>query len=116
MFWKNISLGGNNKNQGVSVFLLEVNVSFKTVAQVSFKDENGNAKIVRFYDKYWSREVSTYTGDPNDVDFKFFAHSPNLKQEENVRLSISLNGEIVLSQNFVLNKDDEFTGWTRLIG
>jgi hypothetical protein len=116
MFWKNFSLGNTKEAKEISVFLLKAEISFKTVSQVSYKDEFGNNKIVRFYDKIWVREVTSFSNDPKSINFKFFAHSPNLKKPETVTLSISLNGEVVLSQVFELNMKNEFTGWTRLEG
>ncbi|WP_291404393.1 hypothetical protein [Daejeonella sp.] len=95
----------------ISVFLLKVELTYKTVAQVSYKDEHGNVKIVRFFDNTWSREVLSFSDDFEDLSFKFFAHSPNLVKDERVKLTISLKGEIHLSQEFIVDKDKDFTGW-----
>jgi hypothetical protein len=116
MFWNIFSSGNKKEPQEISVFLLEATISFKTVAQVSYNDEYGNTKIVRFFDQHWAREVISFSNDPKQINFKFFAHSPNLKKPESVSLSISLNGEVVLSQVFELSIKNEFTGWTRLEG
>jgi hypothetical protein len=111
MFWKKFSFMSKKDPKEISVFLLKVELSYKTVAQVSYKDENGNVKIVRFFDNTWSREVLSYTDNFEDLSFKFFAHSPNLVKDERVQLSISLRGDILSSQEFIVDKDKDFTGW-----
>jgi hypothetical protein len=111
MFWKKFSFMSKKDPKEISVFLLKVELSYKTVAQVSYKDGNGNVKIVRFFDNNWSREIPSYTDNLEDLSFKFFAHSPNLVKDERVQLSISLKGEILISQEFIVNKDKDFTGW-----
>ena len=111
MFWNKFRLTSKSKSNDISVFLLKVEISFKTVAQVSYKDEYGNAKIVRFYDKLWLREVPSFSDDPKDLDFKFFAHSPNLKKNETIKMSIESGNTVLISQEFAINKDNDFTGW-----
>jgi hypothetical protein len=111
MFWKKFSFMFKKEPKDISVFLLKVELSYKAVAQVSYKDEHGNVKIVRFFDKTWSREILSYTDNLEDLSFKFFAHSPNLVKDERVKLSISLRGEILLSEEFFVDKDKDFTGW-----
>jgi hypothetical protein len=111
MFWKKISFRSSYNSKSISIFTLKVELSFKTVAQVSYKDEYGNAKIVRFYDKIWIREVLSFTEDPKAIDFKFFAHSPNLKRDEGVILSVHSNNQLVISKEFIVDKNNDFTGW-----
>jgi hypothetical protein len=115
MVWKKFMFCNKKGIKNMNVFLLKVELSFKTVAQVSYKDEYGNTKIVRFLDKYWSREVTSLSGNPEDICFSFFAHSPNLIKDEDVQLSISLNGELLLSKGFIVDKDKEFAGWWGLV-
>lgn len=111
MFWNKFRLTSKDKSKDLSIFLLKVEISFKTVAQVSYKDENGNAKIVRFYDKFWLREVISFSNNPKDLDFKFFAHSPNLKRDESIKMSIESGNSVLISQEFAINKENDFTGW-----
>lgn len=111
MFWKKFSLRNQSDSKDMSVFLLKVELSFKTVAQVSYKDEYGNVKIVRFYDKFWVREVLSFSDNPKDLDFKFFAHSPNLRKDEKIIMSIDSENKVLVSQEFLVDKDNDFTGW-----
>ncbi len=116
MFWKKLNLKKKNNSDHIHSYILKVELSFKTVAQVSFKDQSGTLNIVRFFDSKWSKEILSYSEDPQDICFKFFAHSPNLLKEENLRLSIESKGETLLSQEFKISKDNEYTGWTELDG
>jgi hypothetical protein len=111
MIWKKFSFMSKKYTKEISIFLLKVELSYKTVAQVSYKDENGNVKIVRFFGNTWSKEVINYTDNFEDLSFKFFAHSPNLVKDEQVELSISLQGALLISQEFIVDKTKEFTGW-----
>lgn len=111
MFWKKFSLGKKYNSNNIGVFLLKAQLSFKTVAQVSYKDEYGNTKIVRFYDNSWSREVLSFSENPIDIDFKFFAHSPNLIHNEKVILSVISGDKVLINKEFVVFKNNDFTGW-----
>jgi hypothetical protein len=115
MFWKKLNLKKKNNSDHIH-FTILIGIVFKTVAQVSFKDQSGTLNIVRFIDSKWSKEILSYSEDPQDICFKFFAHSPNLLKEENLRLSIESKGETLLSQEFKISKDNEYTGWTELDG
>jgi hypothetical protein len=114
MFWKKFTFNKKKSIEGLNVFLLRAELSFKTVAQVSYKDEYANVKIVRFYDKSWSREIISFSENLEDICFKFFAHSPNLTRNESLEMRIEQNGEVLLSQVFRLDKNDDFTGWCEL--
>jgi hypothetical protein len=116
MFWKKFSFNNRKPIKGINVLLLRAELSFKTVAHVSYKDEYGNKKIVRFYDKSWTHEILSFSDNPEDVCFNFFAHSPNLTRNENLEMSIEKDGKVLLSQVFVLDKEDDFTGWCELSG
>lgn len=114
MLWKNIILKKNKSAENLNLFLLTVKLSFKTVAQISYKDEYENVKIVRFYDKFWSREIIRFTDNPDEICFKFFAHTPNLKKDEHVVLSIEFENRVIKTKEFIVNKQEDFTGWFEL--
>lgn len=103
-----------NELENISVFLLKAEMSFKSVAQVSYKNENGDIKIVRFYGDYWSREILSYSSNLKEIDFKFFVHTPNIKKDEHVRLSIERYDKLLLSKEFIIDKDKEFSEWFTL--
>jgi hypothetical protein len=114
MFWKKFSLWDTKETKEISVFLLKAEISFKTVAQVSYNDEYGNNKIVRFFDQCWIREVLSFTGNPDDIGLKFSTHSPNLNKDEFVRLSIVSKGQVLLNHVYSLNSNKDFTDWYEL--
>jgi hypothetical protein len=111
MFWNNFGFGYKTDSKNISVFLLRVELSYKTLAQVSYKDEYNHVKIVRFQEDLWVREILSFSDNPNDICFKFFAHSANLQRDEHVKMTIEKSGEIVLSQDFIIKMDHDFTGW-----
>jgi len=114
MFWKKFSLLNTKETKEISVFLLKAEISFKTVAQVSYNDEYGNTKLVRFFDQFWTREVLSFSGNPDDICLKFSAHSPNLIKNESLRLSIVSNGQVLLNQEYSLDRNKNFTDWYEL--
>lgn len=99
----------------MSVFLLKAELSFKAVAQVSYKNENGEIKIARFYGEKWSREILKYSNNLEDIHFKFFVHTPNIKLDESVKLSIEFNNKVLLSQKFKIEVGRDFAGWFSLL-
>lgn len=114
MFWKKFNLSNTNECKDISVFLLKAEISFKTVGQVSYNDEYGNTKIVRFFDQYWTREVLSFSGNPDDICLKFSAYSTNLIKDEFVRLSIVSKGQALLDQRYNLDRNKNFTDWYEL--
>lgn len=114
MIWNKLLGKTNKKDIEIRVFELSVVLSFRTVAQVSYKDENGNTKISRFFSDNWTKEVLSFVGNVQELRFKVFVHTPNLRKKESVKLSVSTGGETLISQTFTIDKGNDFAGWFEL--
>jgi len=114
VFWNKLFGSKNGNEKRITIFLLEADLSFKTVAQVSFRDEYGDTKILRFFDEKWSKEVLSFEENIASLNFKIFIHSPNLTKPESVKLSISTDGELISSQDFVVSEKNDYAGWFEL--
>ena len=99
---------------GSGSFVLNVIFSSKVSAQVVFKTEDGNFKIVRFNDKFWSRELSKADYLPDIIELKIFVYTPNLKSDSRVKLSILDGSSVLKEESFILPKENEFSGWFRI--
>lgn len=112
--WNKFFVKKFNVQQNNIVFKLKAELSFRTVAQVAYKDENGNNKIIRFFNDTWTKEILSLSGKPEDIHFKIFVHSPKLLKNEKVTLSIASAGEIILANDFKIDKGKDYAGWFEL--
>jgi hypothetical protein len=69
MFWNHFGFGNRKDSKNMCIFLLRVELSYKTVAQVSYKDEFNHVKIVRFQEDLWVREIRSFSDNPKDICF-----------------------------------------------
>ncbi len=113
-FWNKLFAKKNNWQQTNVIFELKAELSFRTVAQVAYKDDNGNNKIIRFFNDSWKKEVVSLSGKLEDIGFKIFVHTPNLLKQESVTLSVTKDGEVLQENNFKINKGKNFAGWFEL--
>lgn len=113
--WNKLFVKNKNLKQQNIVFELKVELSFRTVVQVSYKDEYGNTKIIRFFNDKWTKEVLSLSDKPEDIAFKIFVHSPHLLKDENVKLSLASGGEIILVSDFKISKGKDYAGWFQLV-
>lgn len=114
VFWNKLFGSKNSDEKKLTIFLLRADLSFKTAAQVSFRNEYGDSKILRFFDDNWSKEILSFEENIASLNFKIFIHSPNLTKSESVNLSVSLNGEIIKTKDFTINKGNDYAGWFEL--
>lgn len=114
MIWDKLLGKTAKKSTEIPVFVLSVALSFRTVAQVSYLDENGNTKIARFFSDSWRKEVINLQGNSQGLRFKIFVHTPNLIKKESVKLSIFKGDETIISQTFNLDTASNFAGWFEL--
>ena len=103
------------KATNISVFLLKAELSFQTIAQVSYINEKGQVKIVRFNGDSWKREIPNCTNNLEDINLKLFVHRPNNSSEESVKLSIEYREKVIISQKFIIKKNKDFAGWFKLL-
>lgn len=99
------------QEKGSDCFVLNVIFNSKVNAQVVFKTEDGNFKIVRFNDKFWSRELRKADYLPDIIELKIFVYTPNLKSDSRVKLSILDGSSVLKEESFILPKENEFSGW-----
>lgn len=91
---------------------LEVEMSFKANAQVSYKDENGYVKIKRFCAKNWGTDIKKPKNNLNSpIELKVFIYTPNLIRDEEVKLSISMDNRLLEEKVFIVPMDNEYAGW-----
>jgi len=92
-------------------FVLKVVFNERVRAQVAYRSEQGHTKIVRFHNKYWSRELkkSEYLSDK--LDMKVFVYTPNFKDDGRVQLSFQCGDKVLKEECFILKKENEFSGW-----
>lgn len=115
MFSLNLFKKNNKSVAGLDFFVLQAQLSFKTVAQVSYKDEHGNTRIIRFFNDTWSKEVLNITENIRDTNFKIFVYTPNLIKHEKVKLSVSRNNEVIKSADFKIDQKSNYAGWFQLV-
>ena len=90
---------------------LAVELSFVANAQVSFKDENGYLRIKRFRSKHWVSDLIKAYHKTGTIELKVFIYTPNLSKDEEVKLSIKLNQQVVEEKSFPIPMDREYAGW-----
>lgn len=94
---------------------LKVDLSFIANGQVSYKDENGYLKIKKFRSKLWETNFLKSESNYSPIELKVFVYSPNLVKDEELSLSISLDGELVEQKSFTVPMDKEHAGWFNLV-
>lgn len=109
------SLKSKKRESNIGAYLLKIELSFRSVAQVSYKNEKGHVKIVRFYGNFWSKEISKYSNNIEDINFKLFMHCPNITNDESVKLSVEFQEKVLISQKFKIEKNKDFAGWFALL-
>lgn len=102
-----------DSNQSLS-WKLFVELSFEANAQVSYKDENAYLKIKRFRANRWEMDFYKPQNNLLPIAFKVFIYSPNLLKDEKVKLSISLDNQVVVEQIFNISMECEHAGWFSL--
>ncbi len=93
---------------------LGIELSFEANVQVSYKDANAYLKIKRFKASSWETDFYKPKTNLLPIAFKVFVYTPNLLQDEEIKLSICLDNQLVAEQIFTISMDCEHAGWFSL--
>jgi hypothetical protein len=114
MFWKKLFCKQKPESKDLTIFELRAELSFCTIAQVSYIAEDGLVKIARFFSDSWTKEVLSISGEVAELQFKAFVNPFNLTKNETLKLSVSVKGEVLLEKIFSIEKDSENSTWLEL--
>lgn len=93
---------------------LAVELTFEANAQVSYKDENDHLKIKRFRSKRWNIDFFKEKARIFPLGIKVFIYTPNLSKDEEVRLSVNIDNQLVEEKTFLIPMENEYAGWFEL--
>lgn len=90
---------------------LLVELSFEANAQVCYKDEHAHLKIKRFKTNRWEATFWKSKANISPVELKVFVCTPNLLRDEEIKLAISQDNELIEEKVFCIAMDNEHAGW-----
>ena len=97
-----------------STVTLSVKFSFEASAQVGFKDTDNRLRIKRFKDQSWQTEFVHTWASERPIELRTFIYTPNLKEAQQVTLTISIDKQVVKQQDFIIPIDADYAGWFEL--
>lgn len=93
-----------------------IELSFKTLAQAMYKDDQMHNRIERFYDNIWEKIVYSSKDEQQSIHLKAFINTSNLRQVGEAKLLISIDDQTVSEQIFFIEKSElEYAGWLELV-
>lgn len=93
-----------------------IELSFKTLAQAMYKDDQMHNRIERFYDNIWEKIVYGSKEEQQELNLKAFINISNLQHVGEAKLLISIEDQTVSEQIFFIEKSElEYAGWLELV-
>lgn len=110
LFNKQNRLGLEHSSQ----LLLKVEFGFVANAQVSYRDESGYLRIKRFCSNMWEMNLMKVKSRSFLAEMKVFVYTPGLKKNEEVKLSLSIDGQLIEEKVYPIYMEHDYAGWFAL--
>lgn len=98
----------------ISSVCLEVDLSFEANFQVSFRDARGNLRIKRLRSNTWSTAFDRDETQIYPIEFKVFIYTPNLNADQELTMTIKIDGELRSQKKYPISMEKEYAGWFSL--